>query len=160
MGAILDTNVVPEVFGRNRPEAGKKFFDWINEGAGKLVVGGKLLEELERTPAREWIWIRQGILSTSVRMENEVKVKAYTKKLQNKGGFKSDDPHILALAQVSGARLLYSNDSDLHKDFKNSELINRPGGRVYSTIRGNGKIQKRHKGLLRLKKKDLCGTPR
>lgn len=158
MGAILDTNVASEVFGSNRPEAGKKFFDWINKGAGKLVVGGKLLEELNSTPAREWI--RQGILSVRVREEDKAKVKAYTRKLQSKGGFKSDDPHILALAQVSGSRLLYSNDSDLQKDFGNKELVDRPRGKVYSSKRSGGRFQRSHrKLLLELKNGDLCGAP-
>ena len=46
----------------------------------------------------------------------------------------SDDPHILALAVVSGARLLYSNDRLLQHDFKNPALINQPRGKVYSTL--------------------------
>lgn len=46
----------------------------------------------------------------------------------------SDDPHILALAVVSGARLLYSNDRLLQHDFKNLALINQPRGKVYSTL--------------------------
>ena len=158
MGAILDRNVAPEVFGPTRTEAGEKFFDWINRGAGKLVVGGKLLRELNSTKAGKWM--RQAVLSKRMKIENESEVKATMSELQNEGEFKSDDPHIIALAQVSGARLLYSNDIDLQKDFRNRELINRPRGRVYSTIRGNGKFQGSHKRLLRLKKKDLCGTPR
>jgi hypothetical protein len=43
----------------------------------------------------------------------------------------SDDPHVIALAQVSGARLLCSLDLDLHKDFTNPQLINAPRGHVY-----------------------------
>ena len=45
---------------------------------------------------------------------------------------KSDDEHILALALVSGARLLFSGDKDLHDDFKNPNIIS-PKGRVYQT---------------------------
>lgn len=158
MGAILDRNVAPEVFGSNRPEAGKRFFDWINRGPGRLVVGGKLLEELNSTPAREWI--KQAGLSARVKTEDKAKVEASTRKLQRKGGFKSNDPHILALAQVSGARLLYSNDGDLREDFLNKELINRPQGKIYSTKCGSGKLQRGHKMLLlELKNGDLCGTP-
>lgn len=43
---------------------------------------------------------------------------------------RSDDPHILALAHLSGVRLLFSNDKDLHRDFKN---IIEPAGSIYST---------------------------
>ena len=47
MCAIVDANVANEVFGPNQSEAGKKFYDWINAATGRLVVGGKLLAELE-----------------------------------------------------------------------------------------------------------------
>jgi hypothetical protein len=43
---------------------------------------------------------------------------------------KSDDPHIIALAQISGARLLCSHDEGLANDFTNVELI-KPRGKVY-----------------------------
>ena len=48
MCAIVDANVVSEVFGSNLSPAGEKFFDWLNKGSGRLVVGGKLLEELKK----------------------------------------------------------------------------------------------------------------
>ena len=38
--------------------------------------------------------------------------------LQDAGACQSNDLHVLALAQVSGARLLYSNDLSLHQDFE------------------------------------------
>ena len=47
MCAIVDANVAREVFGPSAPPAGEKFFAWLNKGSGRLVVGGKLLEELE-----------------------------------------------------------------------------------------------------------------
>ena len=52
----------------------------------------------------------------------------------------SDDPDIIALAQVAGVRLLVSGDTNLHADFK--QII---GGNIYQT-----------KGHQRLLKKDLC----
>ena len=55
MCAIIDANVVHEVFAPNLPPAGKRFFAWLNKGSGRLVVGGKLLEELERhSDFRQW----------------------------------------------------------------------------------------------------------
>ena len=47
MCAIVDVNVAPEVFGDNPPPVAEKFFEWLERGGGRLVVGGKLLEELE-----------------------------------------------------------------------------------------------------------------
>jgi hypothetical protein len=43
---------------------------------------------------------------------------------------KSDDPHIIALAQVSGSRLLCSHDEGLGGDFTNAKLI-KPRGKIY-----------------------------
>ena len=55
MCAILDANVAGQVFGTDRPPAGAAFFRWIHEGRGRLMVGGKLLRELDRNRAfREW----------------------------------------------------------------------------------------------------------
>ena len=54
----------------------------------------------------------------------------------------SDDPHVIALAQESGARLLCSLDEALHTDFTNPRLINAPRGHVYQNAA--------HKHLIRL----------
>lgn len=161
MGAILDTNVAHEVFGgSNRSEAGQEFFDRINRGEGILVAGGKLLKELLGTSVRRGV--DEAFRSGRIKRIDDQKVDALTNKLQNKGGFKSNDPHVLALAQASGARLLYSNDGDLQRDFGKKELIDRPRGKVYSTKRehGGGKFKRSHRTLLlELKNGDLCGTP-
>ena len=61
MCAIVDANIANEVFGANRIAAARKFFDWLNTGAGILMVGGELLDELNITKYREWV--RQATLS-------------------------------------------------------------------------------------------------
>ena len=48
---------------------------------------------------------------------------------------KSDDPHVIALARISGARILCSHDKTLHKDFKNEELVSNPKGRIYQNAK-------------------------
>lgn len=160
MGAILDANVAHEVFGGpNRPEAGKQFFDQINRGEGVLVAGGKLLRELLVTSVRKNI--DEAFRSGRMKKISDQKVDTLTKDLQDREEFKSDDPHVLALAQASGARLLYSNDGDLQRDFGNKKFIDQPRGKVYSTKSGDGKFKESHKALLlKLKNGDLCGTPR
>ena len=47
-------------------------------------------------------------------------------------GLRSNDAHIIALARISGARLLCSEDKQLHRDFKNRLLLSKPPGKVYS----------------------------
>ena len=152
MCAIVDVNVFHELFSLEHSEAGVKFFQWINGGSGRLVAGGKLLDELKRTRLFQK-WAQQAVLSGRMKIENKRKVDAQVTELKNVGSYKSNDPHVLALAQISGARLLYSNDTDLQQDFKNGTLINGPRGKVYSTRDGRS-FGDSHKKLLR--RKDLC----
>ena len=48
MCAIVDASVAFEVFGRKRTLAGIRFRDWLDDGRGQLVVGGRVLDELVR----------------------------------------------------------------------------------------------------------------
>ena len=106
MCAIIDANVVAEAFGNARTAAGQAFRDSVDQGKLRLVVGGELLDELDRyANFRRW------------------------------------------LAQVSGARLLFSNDVPLHRDFKNRDLVDVPRGKVYST-REDTSFTQRHRRLL------------
>lgn len=151
MCAILDANVAHEVFGKNSTEPGRAFRNWLNKGHGRLVVGGKARKELERIAGAKH-WLRQGILSGRVRSENDVKVASLSDELQD--SCVSDDPHVIALAKVSGARLLYSNDQALQKDFRNGKLLDRPRGKVFTTS-GARPFKNVHERLLN--RKDLCG---
>ena len=149
MCAIVDANVANEVFGPNQSPAGEKFHDWVNKAAGRLVVGGKLLEELEQgSPTFREL---ASILVEAGRMRtiNSDQVNTKAKKIKNQ--CVSNDPHIIALAQLSGARLLYTNDGKLQQDFKDKRLI--PEGSIYTTVQNNN-FTSTHKSLLR--RQDLC----
>ncbi len=167
MCAILDSDVVRQVFGTDqppaaqvsgadRPPAGKAFFNWINSGRGRLVVGGQLRRELDKNNKfREWL--KQAVLSGRANKYNDDEVEDKTEELKNAGLCRSDDPHTVALAQISGARLLFTNDEDLKKDFTDKKLIDNPPGKVYTLHRkkrgGKGEVrmedfQKGHKLLL------------
>ena len=88
-----------------------------------------------------------------MREENRRKVNTRTSDIRREGEYKSDDPHVLALAQVSDVRLLYTNDGDLQQDFRDKNLIDNPRGQVYST-RVNRDFTTTHKRLL--SRTDLC----
>ena len=152
MCAIVDANVAGEVFGANRSPAGQQFFEWINQRHGRLVVGGKLLEELYKTPAREWA--RQAINSGRIKTVKASDVEALASELSRQQICTSNDPHVIALALISGARLLYSNDEALQNDFKTKNLIDKPRGRVYTTLERRDSTTTTHRRLLA--RKDLC----
>ncbi|MDE2715687.1 MAG: hypothetical protein OXI33_01555 [Chloroflexota bacterium] len=149
----MDANVAGEVFikrpmpAAQPPTAGEKFLKWINRGDGHLVVGGKLLKELDNVNLfREWA--REAQLSGKMHRISDKLVDKTTANLQAKGGCRSNDPHVIALAQVSGSRLLYTNDRKLQHDFSNKILISSPQGKVYETLSGAKKFTDIHKGLL------------
>lgn len=154
MCAIVDANVANEVFGPNPTPAGEMFFHWLNKGSNRLVVGGKLLEELETGSPDFRDWAREVARSGHMKILNENEVRERTTQIEREKQHTSDDPHVLALAQLSGTRLLYSNDGDLQRDFKDRRLIN-PQGNIYST-RENKNFTGAHKRLLG--RKNLCRT--
>ena len=49
------------------------------------------------------------------------------------GKCRSNDPHVIALASVSGCRLIFSKDQDLHEDAKDKSLLN-PSASIYQTV--------------------------
>ena len=146
MCVILDNNVVFEVFADGRPPAGEGFFNWIDSGRGRLVGGGKLLKELGRNE-NFLLWWRQAVLAGRATRVDDDAVQAETNRLADGTTCRSNDPHVIALAVVGGARLLYTNDRKLQHDFKNRHLIDDPTGKVYSTRR-NGSFNRRKRELL------------
>ena len=153
MCAILDANCRDEVFGKGeRPEATRNFLSWLVEGRGTLVIGGKLKKELGQSESFAQ-WYRQANLCGKIINFDDDLVDEEAEILINDNSCKSNDQHVIALARVSGARLLYSNDSDLHSDFRNRELIQNPRGKIYST-KEHKKFVESHKNLLR--NRNLC----
>lgn len=134
MCAIVDANAAHEVFPESpvqgspvRPPAGRGFFDWICKGDGRLVVGGKLREELDKTGLKNWM--RTARQAGHIRLVDDESVDRRAGELDDEGACQSNDSHVVALAEISGARLLYTNDGKLQEDFK--KLVQK--GRVYST---------------------------
>jgi len=161
MCAILDANVVTKVFGSRSSTEGRQFFDWLDSRKGRLVIGGKVKRELyqhgdferwardESRAKRLVAYDRESkkMRFASVVEYNDTEIEAEILKIkEQKLPFDSNDLHVIALARVSGARLLYSEDKFLRKDFKKKHLVNSPRGKLYSKAN--------HKRLVN--QKDLC----
>ena len=153
MCAIIDANVGHQLFGNKPPSAGSYFLDWLIKGKGKLVVGGDLRQELERSEKFKRLLLELERANKAINILSR-EVDDATKALNDLRICKSDDKHVLALAKVSGARLLFTNDQDLQKDFKNREIIGGIQGKVYTTLRKSS-VTRTHKELLG--RGDLCG---
>ena len=100
-------------------------------------------------------WWQEATASGRVERVSDEEVEAETVRLAKRKACGSNDEHVIALALVSGARLLYSNDRDLGDDFRNKNLMN-PPGKVYTTRRDsnaprdfdNKKFRRHHRELL------------
>ena len=152
MCAIVDNDVRDQVFGGSQSAAGRFFLDWLSKG-GKLVVGGQLLTELsDSTNFRSWF--QQAVQAGIVRRVDDDEVDKQAEQLSQQNVCKSNDVHVLALARISGARLLFTNDRALQIDFGNSDIIyGNARGRIYTTRRTKS-VTHVHRDLLR--RRDLC----
>ena len=156
MCAIIDNNVRHEVFGEKsvQTEAGEYFLNWLDNRKGNLVVGGELLQELSGYSNFNR-WFQQALAAGSVRRIPDAQVDAETANLQSRNICKSNDAHVLALAIVSGARLLFTNDRDLQDDFGNRGIVSGIRGRIYTTGVHQA-VSRTHRNLLN--RPDLCNA--
>jgi hypothetical protein len=95
-----------------------------------LVYGGHLTVEYRRNNTLTRI-LRELDRAGRAEAASDIDVDAEAGRLRDGGTLNSDDPHILALARVSGARLLCSEDKALRGDFKNKAILD-PRGKLYS----------------------------
>ncbi len=132
MCVIVDNNARSDVFGKPNAQtpAGKYFLDWLDAGRGVLVVGGELRRELGEYRRFE-VWLKTAVKFGRARQIDDTQVDNETADLSSQDICRSNDEHILALARISGARLLITNDDRLEQDFKDRRIINNPRGKIY-----------------------------
>lgn len=132
MCIIVDANQLGVFLAEPPHEDAAPIHQWLNRrvGAGTLVYSteGKFACEVGDNAKRKLEdYYRAGraqLVPASRFAEDEAELKA-------SGELRSDDPHVLALARVSGARLLYTGDNKLIADFTDRRIIQKPRGRVY-----------------------------
>jgi len=131
MCVIIDASIAPLLF-RNPPD--KNFLpvsNWLHDPNkdGRLVYGGRLTQELFRVEStRRYLRALQQAGKAFLIPDRAISAEeAHVIALRL---CRSNDPHVIALARISGARTLCSDDEDLHHDFKNLRLI-KPKGYVY-----------------------------
>ena len=145
MCVVLDSNKIGD-FLKPKPDM-KPIHNWLENKNGKLVYSNHPKIEKEIKSHRGMFsFLREKRRSGRAKMverelvEEEITtIKAKANKQRYK--LKSNDIHIVALAEVSATKLLCSKDKNLHKDFK--KVID--GGHIYQ--------KKNHEKLLTA---DIC----
>ncbi len=154
MCAIIDNDVSHQVFGANPTGPGLFFRDWLSRSnGGIIVVGGRLFRELIQNPNFRSFFEARQQAGRAIRIPDPV-VDAAEAELQSVDT-RSNDKHVLALAQVSGARLLFTNDRALQGDFRNTRIVPGTRGRIYTTVEFTD-IRRTHRNLLN--RTDLCAA--
>ncbi len=132
---IVDANMLAEFLGDPIKYDAAPIHDWLDRRRGSLVysTGGQYGAELSRSPnlkRKLEDYARRG----RARVIPAEELANDERELARSADLRSDDPHVLALARTSGARLLYTADKELIADFKNKALIDKPRGKVYSGV--------------------------
>ena len=160
MCAIVDVNSCHKIFGdpAQRTPSGSYFFDWLESSTGRLILGGtKFNSEIGKVG--DYIrWLKTAISKGRAHRVKDHLVDTVEQELAAGNVCKSDDPHLIALAMIGGARLLFSEDLDLHEDFRNPGIVANPRGKIYST-RFDHEVSAEHRRLLDPRyRSDMC-TP-
>ena len=134
MCLIADANKLGEFL--KEPPTGdtEPIHKWLKPGTGRrggvivYSIAGKFRTEVSRA-ARE----RLDVLSRAGRAKlfDESDLAAGME-LIAEGHMASDDPHVLALAAVSRARVVYTADRDLMTDFRSRKVMGELRGKIYS----------------------------
>ena len=132
MCVIVDASVACLVFRRDPDSDFLPVFHWLHDASrdGCLVFGGELARELRRVQGARG-YLRQLNQAGRAQRIPDADVDAEEQRVAGTGFCCSDDPHVVALALVSGARTLCSHDRNLQRDFTNRDLISDPRGKVY-----------------------------
>lgn len=139
MCIIIDANVA-HYFTLSPHEDALPVKEWLTRlnSSAKVVIGGKLSKELGRAGgdiSRFLDLLKSvGRLIIVSDADAEKETEVVTLQLKMDGLNTMDDPHIIALARLSGSRLLFSRDhsSRLHEVFK-SRVYLEPPGKIYQT---------------------------
>ena len=160
MCAIVDVNNCYKIFGNleQRTPAGSYFLNWLEGASGRLILGGtKFNSEIGRV----WdyaVWLKTATRTGHARRVGDHLVDVAERELEALDECQSDDHHLIALAMLGGARLLFSEDLDLHEDFKNPGIVANPRGKVYST-RLDHEVSEEHRRLLNQRfRSEMCAT--
>jgi len=131
MCIIIDANAGHEIASQPAHRDAVPVLNWLASKRGFLVLGGRLTKELHETPFRRIIV--QLARAGATRIYRAEQLDRAEADLRGSRLCTSNDLHVIALALISGARVLYSRDRRLQADFRSSQVINNPRGHVYSS---------------------------
>jgi len=130
MCLIIDANKINDLVNYPDDPDHKTIYRWLDNQNGKIATGGLNLKELTKSDSGK------RFISTLLQAGRALKyddrdIRKEERKLVKSSLLNSNDEHVLALAVVSDARVLFSNDQALCDDFTNHNVLPKPRGKVY-----------------------------
>lgn len=135
---IVDTNKL-RWFTDTNEEISQIVIGLLKKQKGKLYIGGELAREY---PPSLRPWLAEGIRAGWIVNVSDREVDQETACLLDRPELESDDHHVVALARVSGARVLVSCDGDLRDDFRDRNLISQPPGKLLPFNSDKARVRK------------------
>lgn len=129
MCIIVDNNRAHLFFSEPKADVALPIWQWLVEKGGILIYGGRLATELKGMAKAGKLLLELQKAGRAFREDDEA-ITSKEVQIRKDGKCRSNDQHVIALAQVSGARVLFTADRDLMSDFCRVELL-RPKGKVY-----------------------------
>jgi hypothetical protein len=132
---ILDTNRFGDTFSDSPRPAYVPLLRWLTDpdGDGSAVLGGtKYRAEVGKVDRARRFFVER-VRAGRAHSVDDAAVDAEEARLHAANACLSDDEHVVALARISGARVVCTEDQDLWKDVGDKGLLDRPRGRVYRT---------------------------
>lgn len=129
MCVIIDACAAHLIFSQPRSDLAAPVWAWLERG-GILIYGGQLAAELGKTASTRRLLVTLVRAGRAI-IENQDELQREERRVVSTGECTSNDHHVVALARISGARVLCTMDRALMEDFGNPRLL-RPKGRVYS----------------------------
>lgn len=129
MCLIVDASVAVRVFTNPLDKDFGPIYKALEARRELLVYGGKLAAEYAAA-ADVLNIVNEFERAGSARQIPSPEIDREFNSLRKLGSCRSNDPHVIALARASGARLLCSGDGKLNEDFKNRKFV-QPRGKIY-----------------------------
>ena len=143
MCVIIDANVWPAFCADPTAATLSEVDRWLTSGKGRVVYGGtKYGEELAQVAAAVQLLFSYAQAGMAKKYPDGP-IDTDAARLKQDPQTESNDHHILALARVSGARILCTGDKALMSDFTNRSLVPTPRGRVFPGDGWNFKLDHR-----------------
>lgn len=121
MCIITDANVLGDL--NRKTDDAIPILRWLLTDKGGLIIGGYLKTELERSTKFRVTLVE---LSRAGRLHKLDDGRVSTVAARIASECCSDDCHVVAAAIISGCRLVFTRDQELHKDLKNTRLVEPP----------------------------------